>query len=251
MDFGFHERRVLVTGATGGIGSAVARAFSAEGARVALTYRTQRDTAEQLAAELGGGADRAMAVRYALDEPDSPESAVHAIEQRWGGVDILVANAVHRLPRRGADAHFEQVPPESWRSFVTDNLAGTLGTVSAVLPGMRERRWGRIVLVSSHVVRDGQRGQEFYAAVKSALHGFARSLAWDTGPYGIPVNVLCPGLTTTPGVLANLPATVLERELAGTPSGRLSTPEEMADAVLLLASNANLTGEAITVSGGR
>ena len=192
-----------------------------------------------------------MIIRYALAEAGSPASAVAEVERRWGGVDVLIAGAVRRIPRRSPVEHFEHVPSSVWQSFLTDNLYGTIATVSAAVPGMRERGWGRIVLVSSHVVRDGQRGQEFYAAAKSALHGFARSLAWDVSSDGIMVNVVCPGLTSTAGVLANLPGEVLDSERRNTPSGRLSSPGEVAEAIVFLASTGNLTGEIITVAGGR
>jgi 3-oxoacyl-[acyl-carrier protein] reductase len=141
----------------------------------------------------------------------------------------------------------------TWRPFLRDNLDQTVATALAVIPGMRRRGWGRIVLVSSHVTTDGRRGQEFYAAAKAALHGFCRSLAWDVGPDGILVNVVCPGLTTTEGVLTDLPAEVRDRERAHTPTGRLSTPEDVANTVVFLcsAANGNVSGETVTVAGGR
>jgi 3-oxoacyl-[acyl-carrier protein] reductase len=251
MDLGLTDRRVLVTGATTGIGLAVARAYAAEGARVAVTYRNRADAAAKLAADLGGG-EHALAVRYALDEPEAPAAAIAAVEAAWGGVDILVANAVRRSARRGSDP-VESVPASEWQSFVHDNLAQPIATVLLALAGMRARRWGRIVLISSHVVHDGRAGQEFYAAAKSGLHGFCRNVAWDVGRDGILVNVVCPGLTSTDGVLAHLPADVRNAETAATATGRLSSPADIAQAVVYLgsAANGNITGEIITVAGGR
>jgi len=208
--------------------------------------------AKALVDELGG--DRhALAVHYDLAEEDSIVRALAAVEQRWGPVDVLVANALRRGPRRAADTHMEDVAPDQWRPLVQDNLAGTLRTVQLVLPGMRERGWGRIVLVSSHVTRDGHAGQEFYAAGKSALHGFARNLAWDAGPDGVLVNTVAPGLTLTEGVRDVLPAAVRERELAHTPTGRISSMGEVAAAIVFLGSagNGNITGEVLQVAGGR
>ncbi|MET9297424.1 SDR family NAD(P)-dependent oxidoreductase [Streptomyces sp. NPDC003077] len=253
VDLGLDGKAVLVTGASSGIGLATARAFGAEGARVAVAYRGGAERAHHLAEELGARTDRALALPYDLGDPDTVEAAVATVTRRWGGVDVLVANAVRRGPRRPPGRHTEDVPADAWRALLRDNLEQTLRTVQLVLPGMRERKWGRVALVSSHVVRDGAPGQEFYGAGKAALHGFARSLAWDTGPDGILVNVVSPGLTRTAGVLADLPARVREKELSRTPSRQLSSPDDVARAVAFLCSeaNGNITGAVLDVSGGR
>ncbi|MFE2571799.1 SDR family NAD(P)-dependent oxidoreductase [Streptomyces mirabilis] len=253
MDMELKGRTVLVTGGSSGIGAAIARAYAAEGARVALTYRSGGEDADRLARELGAGRDAAMAVRYSLAEPDSVESAVATVTERWGGVDVLVANAVRWAPRRAPGERFEDVAAGDWRGFLDDNLAPTLRTVQLVVAGMRARSWGRIVLISSHVALDGHRGQEFYGAAKSALHGFARSLARDVGCDGVLVNVVCPGLTATERVRTGLPVEIRERETLSTPTGRLSSPEDVAGAVLFLgsAANGNTTGQTLTVAGGR
>lgn len=252
MDSGLRDTVVLVTGGTRGIGLATARAYAAEGAKVAVSYRTDRAAAAAAAAGLGP-ADRAMAVRYALEEPDGPAAAVRRVSERWGPVGVLVANAVRRGARRRPGTRCEDVPGGDWEPVLWDNLAGTLRTVRAVLPDMRRTGWGRIVLVSSHVAADGAPGQEFYAAGKEALHGFARSLAWDVAGDGIRVNVVCPGLTATAGVIADLPPAVREHEAGRTPGHRLTTPEEVAAAVVFLGSAANghINGQTLTVAGGR
>ncbi|GAA3725887.1 SDR family NAD(P)-dependent oxidoreductase [Streptomyces tremellae] len=252
MDLGLTDRVVLLTGGTRGIGRASGLELAAHGARVAVTYRHDKDAAEDLVTELGGQ-EGAMAVRYALDEPGSPEDAVREVTARWGGVDVLVANAHRRRPRRPPTAHFEDVPHEEGAAALTDNLLATLRTVQCVLPGMRARGWGRVVLLSSHVAAHGQRGQEIYGAAKSALHGLARSLAWDAGPDGILVNALAPGLTLTRDVCDNLPEAVREAEQQRTPTGRLSTPRDIAHAVVFLASAANshISGQVLHVDGGR
>ncbi len=251
MQLGLADRVVLVTGGSRGIGRAVATAFAAEGARVALTYHSDKDSAQQLVDALG--ADRALAVRYALDEPGSAQDCVAAVTAHWGDVDVLVANAHRKGARRPPDRHFEDIPPADWHSLVTGNLTGVLTLAQLVLPGMRSRGWGRLVLISSHNVRDGARGQEFYGAAKGGLHGLARSLAFDAGPDGVLVNVVAPGLTATDAVLTMLPEQVRATELGRTPTGRLTTPEDVAAATVFLASavNASITGEVLTVAGGR
>lgn len=253
MDLGLADRAVLVTGGSRGIGRAVARAFAQEGARVAVTYHREREAAHALAEELGSDSGRALAVRFALDEPDSAASAVQAVERAWGRLDVVVANAADLGVRRPRGQRFEDVRAESWQRMVEVNLAGTLRTVHAAVGPMRRAGWGRIVLVSSHIARDGAPGQESYGAAKAALHGFARSLSWDVGRDGVLVNVVCPGLTLTEGVASDLPAAVREGEAARTPTGRLSAPEEVAAAVVFLGSAANghISGEEITVAGGR
>ncbi|MEU5940803.1 SDR family NAD(P)-dependent oxidoreductase [Micromonospora sp. NPDC047548] len=253
MDLGLSGKTVLVTGATRGIGREIARAYATEGARVALTYHTDRSAAEAIADELGAARDQAFAVPYSLDDPAAAAQATAAVVQRWGALDVLVANAVRRPPRRDAGVRFEDVDDEQWLPVVHDNLGGTIRLTRLAVAEMRRRTWGRIVLLSSHNALGGGSGQEFLGAAKAALHGFARSLAWDVGKDGILVNVVCPGLTTTADVLSRLPAPVRERETAGTPTGRLSAPEDVAQTVVFLgsAANGNTTGETVTVSGGR
>ncbi|MEU7742775.1 SDR family NAD(P)-dependent oxidoreductase [Nonomuraea sp. NPDC049158] len=253
MKLGLDGRIALVTGGTGGIGRAVAAALAAEGARVAITYRTDREGAEKLAAELDPAGSAAMALPYSLEEPDSPAAVLGQVERRWSGVDVLVTCAMRWGVRRPPGTRFEDVAAAEWEPVVAENLAPTIRTVQRAVPGMRANGWGRIVLISSHVARDGHRGQEFYAAAKSGLHGFARSLAWDLGQSGILVNVVSPGLTGTDRVLTGLPEPIRQGELARTPTGRLSSPADVAAVVAFLASaaNGNVTGEVVTVSGGR
>lgn len=250
MDVGLTDRRVLVTGATGGIGRALTRAFAAEGARVAVAYHRDHAAAQASVAEWGG-AQRALAVRYDLTDPACGDGAVGAVTARWGGLDVLVANAIRPPTFRPGASPFEDVPVADWLPFVQDNLVQTVATVQAAVGAMRRGGWGRIVLVSTHLVRQGAAGREFYTATKAALHGLASSLAWDVGRDGILVNVVAPGLTLTDRVAA-MPQEVRAREVAATPSGRLSTPAEVAHAVLFLGSalNGNITGEVLTVAGG-
>ncbi|GAA0598175.1 beta-ketoacyl-ACP reductase [Kutzneria viridogrisea] len=247
MDYGLAGKVVLVTGASGGIGGSTARVFAAEGATVAVAYRDNLAGAELLVKELG---PTAFPVRYLLEEP---ESAVEQVSQRCGGVDVLVTSAVRPGARRAPGSPFETLAPAEYASFLQDNLTATLRTTQLVLPWMRQRGWGRVVLVSSRVVDGGKPGREVYGAAKAGLHGFASSLSWDVGRDGVLVNVVCPGMVPTESVAAQVPAPVLEQEAQRTPTGRLATPEEVAGAIVWLgsAANGNITGQVLTVAGGR
>ncbi|WP_433516185.1 SDR family NAD(P)-dependent oxidoreductase [Nonomuraea sp. CA-143628] len=248
MDLGLTGRVVLVTGATGEIGAAIATAFAAEGARVAVAYHTDKAAAADLAEHLG-----AVAVPYELADPDSPAGTLAEVAERLGPVEVLVANAMRWGRRRGPEERFEDVAPADWSPVIAENLTPTIRTAQHAVAAMRGGGWGRIALISSHVAVDGHRGQEFYGATKAGLHGFARSLAWDVGRDGVLVNVVCPGLTLTRRVSTGLPLALRQRETDRTATGRLSRAEDIAAAVVFLCSSANnnITGEVLTVAGGR
>lgn len=252
MDLGIADRVALVTGATRGIGLAVARVLAAEGANVAVTYYHDATGAKLVSAELGADQGRSIAVPYALEDPGAAEQALAQVTHSWGRVDIVVHCAVRRRPR-SPGTHFEDVPVDDWDPGLAADLRAAVRLSQLSVSAMRPQAWGRLVLLSSHVVRNGRAGQEFYAAGKAALHGLVRSLAWDAGPSGILANVVCPGLTATDGVLAQLPASVREGEAALTPTGHLSGPADVANAIAFLCSqaNRNITGSVLSVSGGR
>ncbi|MFF2023696.1 SDR family NAD(P)-dependent oxidoreductase [Streptomyces sp. NPDC058171] len=248
MDTALKDRVVLITGASTGIGAATARAYGEEGARVALTYRTNREKAEAVAARVEAAGGRALVVRLDLEDLPTVERATRTVVDRWGAVDVLVANAV----RWGGDGppdpsvRFEDVPLTEWRATIDANLVGAVAQAKAVLPGMRARGWGRIVLVSSSVAEEGVPGPGPYGTAKSGLHGLARALAWDAGRDGVLVNVVAPGLTLTDS-RPPIPGAVLDAFAAGTPTRRLSDADDVARLIVFLGSgaNGNLTGEVV------
>lgn len=248
MDTGLRGRVVLVTGGSSGIGRATAVAFGAEGARVALTYRGDRDGAETTVGQVEAVGGEAVALPLDLAEPATIDAAVRAVVDRWGGIDVLVANAVAWGTRRpGHGVGLEDVPPAEWQAMLRTNLEGAFATLRATLPAMRGRRWGRIVLMSSGVAEEGLPGSWAYGAAKAGLHGLARSLAWDLGSEGILVNVVGTGFTMTDRNQASLSDEFRERAEAAVPSSRLSTAEDVASLVVFLgsAANANMSGEVV------
>jgi 3-oxoacyl-[acyl-carrier protein] reductase len=255
MDLGLRDRVVLVTGATGGIGRAVARAFAAEGARVAITWHSDKDGAERLAAELGADVDRAMCVNYELADDASAPAAVAAVKDRWGAIEVLVAAAARPdtdISGSGLKRVFEDIPIDHCDSVLRANVEGTLHIVQAVLGGMRRQGWGRIVLYSSYLAEIGMPGGEIYGAAKAALHGLVRSLVWQTGGSDVLVNIVVPALTVTERIVEHVPMAVRDRQVAVTPTGRLTTPEDLAALTVFLCSqaNGNITGQAVRVTGG-
>jgi NAD(P)-dependent dehydrogenase (short-subunit alcohol dehydrogenase family) len=250
MDLGLNGRTVIVTGASGGIGRAIARGFAAEGADVVLTYRSNRADADRVAKEIG---ERALVVPYAMDDPAAAVGLTDAALAWTGRIDVLVNNAVRWGSTAGpAGRPFEAVPDADWLDPLRTNIEGALRLSRAVAPVLRERRWGRLVHISSSIAVNGMAGAEYYAAAKAALHGFSRSAAFALGQDGdILSNVVLPGLTRT-DTNAEITGQYGEHWSALAPIGRLLGAAEVAGPVVYLGSAANtgITGQVVAVTGG-
>lgn len=246
MDLGLEGRVVVVTGASSGIGAELARAYGGEAANVAVTYRADAAGAERTAEHVERAGGRAMTVPFDLAVPESANAAVSSVVGRWGRLDVVVANAVD-WPERAPASGFEDLAPASWQAGLRTNVEGTFALVQAALPHLRAAGWGRLLFISTGLAEEGMPGGETYTAAKAALHGLARSLAWDVGAAGILVNVLAAGLTLTDRNQEALPSEVREAIASRNPLGRLSDPEDLAGAALFLTSTANrsITGEVI------
>jgi 3-oxoacyl-[acyl-carrier protein] reductase len=247
METGLDGRVVVVTGASAGIGRAVALAFGGEHARVALTYRSNQEGAAACARGIEERGGTALVLPFDLSADGSAAELAAGVTGHWGGIDVLVSCAGGRDRNAPWGSRFEDTVPAQWRSMLDTDLAGAYALLQAVVPAMRGRGWGRIVLVSSGAGEEGWEGAAAYAAAKAGLTGLARSLAWELGPEGILVNVVAPGLTLTERIRQTLPAGVAERFAARVPGRRLSAPEDLAGLVVFLASAANrgVSGELV------
>jgi 3-oxoacyl-[acyl-carrier protein] reductase len=230
-------RRALVTGASRGIGRAIARELARGGAEVVVGYRSGREEAEALAAEIGGRAIQA--------DVASAEDARRLVEEA-GDLDVLVNNA--GLTRDGLLARMSD---DDWRTVIDTNLGSVFHTCRAVTRPMMKKKGGTIVNVSSVVGVHGNWGQTNYAASKAGIIGFTKSLARELGSRGIRANVVAPGYVKTQ-LTEVLPDEATQAMIANTPLGRVAEPEEIAGTVRFLASDdaSFITGEVVLVDGG-
>ena len=241
--FKLSGKTALVTGASGGIGSAIARALHSQGAEVILSGTREAilsEVADQLAI-------RVHAIAADLENPKSIESLVKKAELiSDGGVDIVVNNAgiVH-------DNLLVRMKDEEWQKVLDINLSAGYKITQGLLRGMMKRRWGRIIGISSVVGTTGNPGQTNYAAAKAGMVGFSKALALEVATRGITVNVVSPGMIET-AMTSNLSDDQSARLLSSIPTGRLGKPEEIAASVVYLASEeaAYVTGLTLHVNGG-
>jgi 2-hydroxycyclohexanecarboxyl-CoA dehydrogenase len=244
-------KTVVVTGGGGGIGSAACRRFAAEGAKVAV-WDMNLDAARKVVDQVLSAGGEAAALRCDITSRAEVDAAVAATEAQLGPIGVLVNNA-------GWDVFkpFTRTVPAEWDKLIAINLVGALHVLHAVLPGMAERKAGRIVNVASDAARVGSSGEAVYAACKGGLVALSKTLAREHARHGITVNVICPGPTDTAllqGVAdgASDPAKLLEAFARAIPLGRLGQPEDLAGAIAFLGSDdaAFITGQVLSVSGG-
>jgi len=240
--FDLTGRSALVTGASGGIGADIARSLHAAGATVGLSG-TRVEPLEALAAELGS---RAHVLPCNLSNADEVEGLVKRATEAMGAVDILVNNA--GITRDGLAMRMSD---DDWQSVIDVNLTAAFRLCRAAIRGMMKARWGRIVNISSVVGRAGNAGQSNYAASKGGLVALSKSLAEEVASRGITVNCVAPGFIET-AMTEKLTEAQRNTILASVPAGRMGTPQEIAAAVLYLASQeaAYVTGATLHVNGG-
>lgn len=240
--YDLNDKSALVTGASGGIGSAIARKLHAAGAKVALSG-TRQEPLERLAEELG---ERAYILPCNLSDMAAVEVLPKQAIETLGNLDILVNNA--GITR---DNLFMRMSDEEWQSVIDVNLTATMKLCKGALRGMMKSRWGRIINISSIVGATGNPGQGNYAASKAGMVGMSKSLAYEVASRGITVNVVAPGFIAT-AMTDKLADDRKEAILAQIPAGRMGAAEDIASAVAFLASDGSgyVTGSTLHVNGG-
>lgn len=247
----FEGKTVIVTGGGGGIGGATCRRFGREGAKVAV-FDLNLDAAQRVAAEIREAGGQAEAFKCDITQRADVDAAVQAAEARLGPIAVLVNNA-------GWDVFkpFVKTVPTEWDKLIAINLTGALHMLHAVLPGMAERGYGRIVNVASDAARGGSSGEAVYSACKGGLVALSKTLAREHARHSITVNVVCPGPTDT-ALLAGVaegardPAKLIEAFKSAIPLGRLGQPDDLASAIAFFGSDdaSFITGQVVSVSGG-
>ncbi|NDK36763.1 3-oxoacyl-[acyl-carrier-protein] reductase [Rhodovulum sulfidophilum] len=240
--FDLSGKTALVTGASGGIGGAIARGLHAQGATVGLSGTREAPLAE-LAAELG---ERAHVLPCNLSDPEAVEALPKAATEAMGGLDILVNNA--GITR---DMLFMRLKDEDWQSVLDVNLTAAMLLCRGAMRGMMKARWGRIVNITSVVGTTGNPGQANYCAAKAGLVGLSKSLAHEVASRGVTVNCVAPGFIAT-AMTDKLTDDQKGGILGAVPMGRMGIPEEIAAAVVYLASPeaGYVTGATVHVNGG-
>ncbi len=253
MDLGLKGKVALVTAASKGLGKASAMGLAAEGARVAICARTQADVtaaADEIRAKTGG---EVLAIPCDVTRPADVEALMKQVSGRFGGIDVLIANAGG--PPRG---NFEEFEDEQWRLAFELSLLSVVRLIRAVLPSMKERRWGRVIAIQSASVKQPLTGLLLSNAVRPGTAGLIKTLANEYGRYNILFNTVCPGRIMTDRLLGGhkQAGKSVEEYLKGLgqdiPVERVGTPEEFANMVVFLASEraSYVNGVAIQVDGG-
>ena len=239
----------MVTGAANGIGRKCACLLADEGADLVL-IDLEDEALEALAAELDRQDCNAVAIAGDCREDDALERAFEAAQARLGAVDILVNNVGQSARERAGE--FVGSDPATWKFVLEVSLMTSMRFARRAAPAMRERGWGRIINMSSDAALAGDAGLADYAAAKSGLLGFTRSLARELAPHGVTVNAVCPGAIRTRATEQMAPD-IMARVVRGIPAGRMGEPEDVARLVAFLAGEGGryITGQTLLVDGGR
>ena len=236
-------RVALVTGGSRGIGAAISKGLKGAGYTVAANYAGNDDTAQKFKNETG-----VPVFKWSVADYEACAAGIKQVEAEVGPIDVLVNNA--GITR---DAMFHRMTREQWQEVMSTNLNGIFNMTHPVWPGMRDRKWGRIINISSVNGQKGQAGQVNYSAAKAGDIGFTRALAQEGARIGITVNAICPGYIGTEMVRAIDEKVLNERILPQIPVGRLGEPEEIARCVVFLAGEEAgfITGSTLSANGGQ
>jgi len=242
----FQDKRVVVTGATKGLGKAIALSFAREGAWVAANYSSDDQSAASLESELADLASKFMVLKADVSSRSDVEKMINSVVKQWEYVDILVNNA--GIIR---DKLLMFLNEDDWDRVIDVNLKGTYLCSRAIIRTMIAQKFGRIINITSPSALTGRSGQTNYAASKGGIISFTKSLAKEMARLGITVNSVCPGVIVTP-MTENLNQETTCDITSRIPMGRLGQPEDVAEAVLFLASEKTgyITGQVLAVDGG-
>ena len=235
----------LVTGASRGIGRAIALTLAKEGASIAVNFRSSEAEAQKVCEELTALGAKSVCLKADVSDAKQARELVQNVVKTWGRVDVLVNNA--GITR---DKTLRKMTDEDWLAVINTNLNSVYYGVMAAMPVMIEQNFGRIINISSYVGQAGNFGQANYSASKGGIIAFTKTAAIELAKYNITVNSLAPGFTLT-DMLAKVPENIQTQIKSRIPMGRFGMPEEIAKAVLFLAADADyVTGQQINVNGG-
>ena len=236
----------LVTGASRGIGRAIATSLASSGVTVAVHYDKSVDAALEVVNEITKSGGSAQVFQASLGQPDAPADLVQRVAKEFGAINILINNAAVMT-----DGSIAEMSDAMWDETIAVNLSAVFKLSRACIPAMVANKWGRIISISSQVAHTGSANHAHYSATKAALLGFSYSAAKELGVSGITANVVVPGRIDT-DMIGVRSVGRMDEWMAQTPLGRLGTPNEVASVVNFLASNdaSYITGAAINVNGG-
>ncbi len=236
---------VVVTGASRGLGSAIADELGRGGAKVVVNYSRSQEPAEELVKQLEESGTEAVAIQADVSDAEQAEKLINEAIENFGRIDVLVNNA-----GMNRDKTLKKMEIEDWDQVIQVDLNSAFYTVHAALPHMIEQESGKIINMSSFVGEAGNVGQANYAAAKAGLLGFTKTAAQELARYGITVNALCPGFIET-DMVADIPEEAQEKLLKSVPLGRFGKPEEIARAVRYLVVDGDyITGQSLDINGG-
>jgi acetoacetyl-CoA reductase len=239
------EAVVVVTGASRGLGRAIAAEMGRGGAKVVVNYSRSKEPAEELVRQISEDGGEAIAVQGDVSDPEQAKNLIDKTIERFGRIDVLVNNAGINIDRT-----LKRLSIEDWDKVIQVDLNSAFYTVHAALPHMMEAGGGKIINMSSFVGEAGNIGQANYSAAKAGLLGFTKTAAKELARNGITVNSICPGFIET-DMVAAIPEDAKEKLLKSVPLGRFGKPDEIARAVRFLIEDGDyITGQALDINGG-
>jgi acetoacetyl-CoA reductase len=239
------EAVVVVTGASRGLGAAIAEEMGYAGAKVVVNYSRSKEPAEALVERISGDGGEAISVQGDVSDPEQAQALIDQTIEKFGRVDVLVNNAGINIDRT-----LRKLTVEDWDKVIQVDLNSAFYTVHAALPHMMEAGGGKIINMSSFVGEAGNIGQANYSAAKAGMLGFTKTAAKELARYGITVNAICPGFIET-DMVAAIPEDAKNKLLQSVPLGRFGQPNEIARAVRYLVEDGDyITGQALDINGG-